>query len=67
MRRPSELTTLYELVCERYPHLPHAIKGKLARVAEKLIGAELCDREAQVRGVKLAIEAHIREQDQTVA
>lgn len=67
MRRAPEIRTLYELVCERYPHLPHAIKGKLAKAAERLLGADLCDREAQVQGVKLAIEAHLREQDSSAA
>lgn len=54
MRR-AEITTLYEVVCERYPHLPHAVKGKLARVAERLLGEEMCDREACVRSINLAI------------
>jgi hypothetical protein len=50
------MRTLYELVCERYPHLPHVVKGRLARIAERLLSAELCDREAQVRAIHLAIE-----------
>jgi hypothetical protein len=67
MRRAPHVTRLYELVCERYPHLPHVVKGKLAKAAERLLGADLCDREAQVQGVNLAIEAHLREQDSTAA
>lgn len=61
MRRPLEITTLYEVVCERYPNLPHAVKGKLARVAERLLGAELCDREACVRSINAAIQETARE------
>ena len=62
MRRPVELRTLYELVCERYPQLPHTVKGKLANAAQKLLGADLCDVKAQVEAIHLAIEEHIREE-----
>lgn len=56
MRRPTELTSLYAVVCERYPRIPRAIKGKLAAVAKRLLGADLCDREACVRSIHKAID-----------
>jgi hypothetical protein len=55
MRRAQEISALYESVSR-------LVRRRLGRSAERLLGADLCDREAQVRAVNLAIEEHLAEE-----
>jgi hypothetical protein len=55
MRRAQEISALYESVSR-------LVRRRLAKGAERLLGADLCDREAQVRAVNLAIEEHLAEE-----